>query len=298
MDIKTEFSLIDSDEKIIFEILAENLKNELDDIFISNHIDVTAKKKNKQLFATLLQANDNGQLDDLNVKDTDLINISESDFASKIETSNMILSRLVLKIIESSSKSIENLEYIKKAAKKKELAEQQTSMKDFVNENITNHTSSFSPSRARYTPRTNFDDKSYFKCVICSQKFARKEKLRQHLRKHINSKPYTCQRCNKKFIKKNHLDLHAKSSPCQNLVQINVASSMDIRNRENIMQTSPSPVSEASSLIEEGLMDDTVLTKTNRLDATTARVTKTPTTTPDIIWFNPMEFIKSNYRRY
>ena len=172
-------------------------------------------------------------------------------------------------------------------------------LKDIVTENIINQTNSFSPNRTHYIPRTSFDDKNYFKCVICVKKFENKEKLRQHLRKHINSKPYNCLNCNKKFIKKTHLDIHINSM-CPNSKKMNVAlpDSINVFNSENSMQTSPYSSSSPSPMSEYQTSDDNMLKITNSLDTHIKIASANTSNSSDIIWFNPMEFIKNNYRRY
>ena len=179
---------------------------------------------------------------------------------------------------------------------------------------MTASTPNNTANRLRFMPRPVYDEHTCFKCVICAKKFMRKEKLRQHLRKHINSKPYTCQTCNKKFIKKNHLDMHVKSL-CHSLKKISVHninynnsnSNSDSGSNENFICLSTS-TPKSPLIIGEELMisklDCTLKTTTNNIDNlkiisdTSTTATNNTDDAAKANWFNPMAFIKNNYRRH
>ena len=69
MEIKTEFLFQDENEKMIFGILASSLKNDLDKILAANQINLSERKKNTELYTTLLQASDKKDLEHFSLDD-------------------------------------------------------------------------------------------------------------------------------------------------------------------------------------------------------------------------------------
>lgn len=120
---------------------------------------------------------------------------------------------------------------------------------------------------------------NYFRCLVCSKRYNSRQRLRAHLKKHLNSKIFNCPNCIRKFSKKNELKAHLnyfckKTNKMVPLVQNEVNGDSSI----HISSTTRT-------------LDDFV---TNENLHNTNRLIENKQQRPS---FNPMEFIKSNYKK-
>ena len=119
-----------------------------------------------------------------------------------------------------------------------------------------------------------------FKCIVCTKKFENKSKLRQHLlKKHLFSQNYNCKHCAKKFSQKARLDLHLKRF-CK------VAKNLNRENNDELKGDNFLQISTPKSM-------QNIETHSNFNEIENA----VPDANKNKNLFNPMDFIKCNYKK-
>jgi hypothetical protein len=193
-NITSSYSFHDENELVIFEILADNIKKDLDKIVKENWTRKTLIN-NEDLhtfYSVLLQSKNENDLDSLSSNIKKLTDKDENEHSARIENTNIILSRVVLRVIEKSLKSIANLGYIKEKRNGTE-----KDFLPFMNQSIPlNSNVNTNTIMDKHTSHPQSNNTDILKCIVCDKKHKLKEKAMQ----------FTCNKCRKKSSKKNHLN--------------------------------------------------------------------------------------------
>lgn len=276
----------DENDKLIFKILAEILKKHVDHVLEANCAEVKNEQNSRNLlYSFILKTNEKNELDQFEFNNDDLA-IDEAELTAKVENTNTILSRIVLNVIEESSNSIENLRYLKNKCLPKNNSDkvgQEVTQIDITNE--TTLTKSTSKMSGLLVKKQRAE--KCFKCIVCSKKYTTKDKLRQHLlKKHLSHSKFTCTRCNKNFPLKSQLKNHLKS-PCKPpRIKLNDKVIIETNLASSFIDTTPKSIPTNEEIIDLNYND-------SQKDQNSPIVENNQRK----IYFNPMEFMKCNYKK-
>ena len=147
-----------------------------------------------------------------------------------------------------------------------------------VQTSVINHKKYENGKQAKKKSKEN-----YYRCIVCSAKYNSRQRLRSHLKKHLNSKTFACSNSNyvRKFSKKSELSSHL------NFLCKDTNKTDSVKTNENICENGVH-ISSIASRIDE------LVNKNSKLlhEPGNSKENK-----HEKHFFNPMEFIKSNYKK-
>jgi hypothetical protein len=124
---------------------------------------------------------------------------------------------------------------------------------------------------------------NYYRCIVCSAKYNSRQRLRSHLKKHLNSKSFPCSNsnCVRKFSKRSELNSHLKFL-CKDT------------NKTDSVKTN-------EKICENGVHISSIASRIDELVNKNTKLLNEPGNSRENNHekhlFNPMEFIKSNYKK-
>lgn len=148
----------DDEEKLIFQVLVDSFKAELNKMLYSSpHVlnlsssmsskQILANIKKKHLFSVLFQSTCNSQLSQLSQEiNSELVEEFNADFSHSISNATILLSKLCAQVIDSSHRCISYLQQLRQVRESKELKQKHDEQEEQEEESVLTHSVSSSAS--------------------------------------------------------------------------------------------------------------------------------------------------------
>ncbi|KAG5871593.1 hypothetical protein JTB14_022697 [Gonioctena quinquepunctata] len=182
------------------------IENDLEDLVTNNsHFSIETSNTNKPKTGSSF-------IEPIDIKGS----VSKSHFINECSDSSSSIETLLVKCEEPEQESCEQYQLdIQKEIEKciKEDKEANT-VHTIVENNTTSYKCQMCDAVFLKFPEYNVHKKNHFmekrRCKICNVTLKSISKLQDHLYKHLNMKPFSCDECGKSFLSKHHVKLHQK----------------------------------------------------------------------------------------